>query len=166
MINHHHGLKASRSRHKWLPLHLLQCLQHHKVSHHLRDRTKQPTSTVAQPSIAVIPPDEESITHDSAQPPANHAQAKLQSLQQDGSENMDTQFQYHQLKNSGNNQPSSTVTQASIQANQPADDNSSLTSVRQPDSSQLLQSTDVQQPADMSASLNDQQGDNQPSSTI
>ena len=60
----------------------------------------------------------------------------------------------------------SIVTQASIQADQPADDNSSLTSARQPDSSHLLQSTEVQQPADMSASLNDQQGANQPSSTI
>ena len=49
---------------------------------------------------------------------------------------------------------------------QPADDNSSLTSARQPDSSNLLQSTDVQQPDDMSASLNNHQGDNQPSSAI
>mgnify|MGYP001792706301 CR=1 FL=1 len=60
----------------------------------------------------------------------------------------------------------STVTQASIQADQPADDNSSLTSARQPDSSHLLQSTEVQQPADISVSLNNHRGDNQPSSTI
>ena len=60
----------------------------------------------------------------------------------------------------------SIVTQASIQVDQPADDSSSLTSARQPDSSHLLQSTDGQQPADMSASLNDHQGGHQPSSTI
>ena len=71
--------------------------------------------------------------------------AQIQSLQQDDSET---------------NQPSSTVTQASIQVDQPADDNSSLSSVRQPDSGHLLQSTEVQQPADISASLNDQQGTN------
>ena len=59
----------------------------------------------------------------------------------------------------------SNVTQAYIQADQSADDNSSLSSVRQPDSRNLLRSTEVQQPADMSASLNDQQGANQPSST-
>ena len=60
----------------------------------------------------------------------------------------------------------STVTQASIQADQPTDNSSSLTSARQPDSSHLLQSTDVQHPADMSVNLSDQQGGNQPSSTI
>ena len=60
----------------------------------------------------------------------------------------------------------SIVTQASIQADQPADDNSSLSSARQPDSRHLLQSTEVQQPADMSSNLNDHQGANQPSSTI
>ena len=79
---------------------------------------------------------------------------------------MDTQLQSNQPGESGNNQPSSTVTQASIHADQPAGDNSSLTSARQPDSSHLLQSTEVQKPADMSASLNNQQGGNQPSSTI
>ena len=60
----------------------------------------------------------------------------------------------------------SAVTQASIQVDQPAYEGSSLTTARQPDSSHLLQSTEVQQPADMSASLNDQQGAHQPSSTI
>ena len=117
-----------------------------------RDRAQQPLSTVAQQSIAVFQPDEESITQDSAQPSGNHTQAQILSLQQDGSENMDTQLQSNQLDNSGNNQPSSTVTQASIQADQPADDNSSLTSARQPDSSHLLQSTEVQQPSDVSKS--------------
>ena len=79
---------------------------------------------------------------------------------------MATQLQPNQSGESGNNQRSSTFTQASIQADQPAEDNSSLTSARQPDSSHLLQSTEVQQPADMSSSLNNQQGVNQPSSTI
>ena len=63
----------------------------------------------------------------------------------------------------------SIVTRTSIQAiqvDQPADESSSLTTARQPDSSHLLQSTEVQQPADMSASLNNHQGANQPSSTI
>ena len=110
----------------------------------VEDRAQQPSSTLARPFIAVFQPDEQSITQDSAQPPANHMQDNLKSLQQDGSENMDTQLQSNQLDNSGNNQPSSTVTQASIQADQPADDNSSLTSARQPDSSHLLQSTEVQ----------------------
>ena len=131
-----------------------------------RDRAQQPSSTVAQPSIAVFQPDEESITQDSAQPPANHTQAQLRYLQQDGRENMDTQLQPNQSGESENIQPSSTVTQASIQADQPADDNLSLTSARQPDSSHLLQSTEVQQPADMPASLNDQQDATQPSSTL
>ena len=117
------------------------------------DRAQQPSSTVAQPSIAVIQPTEGgSMPQVSGQRPMpNHMQA---------------QFQYNQQADSGNNQPSSTVTQASIQADQPADDNSSLTSARQPDSSHLLQSTEVQQPADISVSLNNHQGDNQPSSTI
>ena len=117
------------------------------------DRAQQPSSTVAQPSIAVIQPTEGgSMPQVSGQRlTPNHMQA---------------QFQYNQQADSSNNQPSSTVTQASIQADQPADDYSSLTSARQPDSSHLLQSTEVQQPADMSASLNDQQGANQPSSTI
>ena len=81
---------------------------------------------------------------------------------------MQAQFQINQQADSRNDQPSSTVTQTSIQVDQPAYDNSSLTSARprQPDSSVLLQSTDSQQPADMSASLNDHQGANQPSSTI
>ena len=60
----------------------------------------------------------------------------------------------------------SIVTQGSRQADQPADESSSLTTPGQPDSSHLLQSTEVQQPADMSASLNNHQGANQPSSTI
>ena len=77
---------------------------------------------------------------------------------------MQAQFQYNQRADIGNDQPSSTVTQPSLQADQPADDNSSLTSARQPDSSDLLQSTEVQHPADMSANLNDHQGDDQPAS--
>ena len=60
----------------------------------------------------------------------------------------------------------SAVTQASIQVDQPAYEGSSLTTARQPDSSHLLQSTEVQQPVDMSASLNNHQGADQPSSTI
>ena len=131
-----------------------------------RDRAQQPSSTVAQLSIAVFQPEEESITQDSAQPSGNHIQTQLRYLQQDGSENMVTQLQSIQPGERRNNQPSSTVTQASIPADQPADDNSSLRSARQPDSSHLLQSTGVQQPADMSASLNDHQFGNQPSSTI
>ena len=79
---------------------------------------------------------------------------------------MDTQLQSNQPGESGNNQPSNTVPQASIQVDEPADESTSLTSARQPDSSHLLQSTEVQQPADMSASLNDHQDANQPSSTI
>ena len=92
------------------------------------------------------------MSQDVEQSPANHIQAQFRSNQQADSRNI---------------QPSSTVMQASIQADQPADDdNFSLTSARLPDSSYLLQSTEFQQPADMSASLNDQQGANQPSSTI
>ena len=78
---------------------------------------------------------------------------------------MDTQLQSNQPGESGNNQPSNTVPQASIQVDEPADESTSLTSARQLDSSHLLQSTEVQQPADMSASINDRQGGNQPSST-
>ena len=117
------------------------------------DRAQQPSSTVAQPSIAVLQPAEDgSMPQVSGQRlTPNHMQA---------------QFQYNQQAERRNKQPSSTVTQASIQADQPADDNSSLTSARQPDSSHLLQSTEVQQPADMSASLDNLQGANQPSSTI
>ena len=117
-----------------------------------KDRAQQLSSTVAQSSIAVFQPDEESMSKDSAQPPANHMQGQLKFL--------------HLPGGSGNNQPSSTVTQASISADQPADYNSSRISARQPDSSHLLQSTEVQLPANMSASLNDQQDDNQPSSTL
>ena len=116
-----------------------------------RDRAQQPSSTVVQPSIAVFQPDQERVSEDSAQPPPNDMQTQLQSL--------------HQVYRE-NNHPSSTVRQASIQADQHVDDNSSLLSARQPDSSNLLQSTEVQQPADMSASLNDHQFANQPSSTI
>ena len=118
-----------------------------------RERAYQPSSTVEQPFIAVLQPAEDgSMPQVSGQRlTPNHMQA---------------QFRYNQRADSRNNQPSSTVTQASIQADQPADDNSSLTSARQPDSSHLLQSTEVQQPADISVSLNNHQGDNQPSSTI
>ena len=117
----------------------------------LRDGAHQPTPTVLHPSNAVIQPDAESISQDSAQPQPNCMQAQSRSNRQADSRNI---------------QPCSTITQASIQADQPVDDNSSLTSARQPDSSHLLQSTEVQQPADMSVSLNNHQGDNQPSSTI
>ena len=116
-----------------------------------RDRAQRPSSTVAHPSNAVIQPDEESISQDSAQPQPNCMQAQFRSNRQADSRNI---------------QPCSTITQASIQTDQPADDNSSLTSARQPDSSQLLLSTEVQQPADMSTSLNNHQAANQPSSAI
>ena len=117
------------------------------------DGAQQPSSTVEQPSIAVLQSAEDRSV------PQVSGQRLTPS-------NMQAHLQYHQLDNSENHQPASTVTQFSIPADQPADDNPSLTSARQPDSSHLLQSTEVQQPADMSASLNDQQGANQPSSTI
>ena len=117
-----------------------------------RDRAQQPSSTVPQPSIYASQHAEESMSQVMWQFPSPSR--------------LDPELQYNQPGESENNQASSTATQAYIQADQPADANFSLTSARQPDSSHLLQSTDVQQPADMSASLNDQQGANQPSSTI
>ena len=136
-------------------------------------RAQQPSSTVAQPIIAAIHTDEESISHESAQPPPNHTQAQIQYLQQHDSDLVQsTEVQQPAYMSvilndqQGTNQPSSTVTQASIQAVLPADDNPSLTAARQPDSSHLLQSTEVQHPGDMSSSLNDHQSGYQPSSTI